>query len=93
MMYSEWPTILTGTWQYNGKVACRVRIVRGDIRFGSGDRDDSQDIREDVPGDWYYVVYVNYDGSETGGGCWESLEVARNAVSRVTGDSLVWDVP
>lgn len=90
-MYGNWPTVLTGKWNYADHVPVRVRILRADVRCGSGDEEDPQDIRDDLPGEWYYVIYTTVDGRDVGGGVWKTLEEAKSAVAQVVGSTLEWD--
>lgn len=42
-------TVKRGTFLYDGTVTCDVRIVRTEMRYGSGDHDDPPEIRDDQP--------------------------------------------
>src|SRR4051812_45613642 len=46
-----------GYWTYGGAVRCRVEIQFSDIRYGSGDPQDSPEWQEDQAGDWFVEAY------------------------------------
>jgi hypothetical protein len=50
-------TVKQGTFLYDGTVSCDVRIVRTDVRYGSGDHEDPPEVREDQPGPCFYVEW------------------------------------
>ena len=49
--------VKTGTFLYAGTIECDVRIVRSQVRYGTGDQSDSPKIAEDVDAETYYVQY------------------------------------
>ncbi len=68
-----------GSFLYDGKVECDVRIVRSPVRYGSGDYEDPPDIQNDLKRETFYIEY----GSTTqrgvftaGGGGFASLAEA-----------------
>lgn len=88
--------VKSGTFLYAGSVVCDVRILREPIRFGSGDYEDEDDIREDEQVETFYVEY----GSTTergrfnaGGGGHASLAEAIATVesARGIGATVTWD--
>jgi hypothetical protein len=44
-----------GFFLYDGTVRCPLRIVKTDLRPGSGDADDSPEIANDQCGPWFRV--------------------------------------
>ena len=60
---------MLGTFIYDGTVECDVRIVRSDIRFGTGDHDDPPEIQDDVAIETFYAEY----GSTTQKGVFNSM--------------------
>jgi hypothetical protein len=72
--------VLRGEYLYGGGVACDIRIVRTDVRYGTGDHEDPDEIRPDRGGVFYDIHY----GSTTSRGQYncgargfESLEKAK----------------
>jgi hypothetical protein len=47
--------VRAGTYLYDGTVLGDLRIVRTNVRFGSGDHLDEPEVREDQPGTWFDV--------------------------------------
>ena len=77
-----------GTFLYDGKIQCDVRIIHSPVRYGSGDYEDPPDIQNDVDQDTYYIQY----GSTTergvfnaGGGAYGSLADAIAGVEGAPG--------
>jgi hypothetical protein len=88
--------VKSGTFLYAGSVVCDIRIVREPIRFGTGDYEDDEDVREDQQVETFYIEY----GSTTergrfnaGGGCYASLAEAIAAVERAPGigATVTWE--
>jgi hypothetical protein len=88
--------VKSGTFLYAGNVVCDVRIVREPIRFGTGDYEDEEDVREDQLAETFYVEY----GSTTergrfnaGGGGHASLAEAVSAVESAPGigATVTWE--
>jgi hypothetical protein len=46
-----------GTFLYEGKVECDVRVVCSAVRYGSGDHEDPPEIADDLTRDTYYIQY------------------------------------
>ncbi len=49
----------SGHWIYGGKTRCRVEIQFGSTRPGSGDHEDTPELREDQTGIWFVVSYAS----------------------------------
>lgn len=47
--------VKTGCFLYDGRVRCPIRIVRTDLRPGSGDCEDEPGIADDRSGTWFRV--------------------------------------
>lgn len=78
----------TGTFLYDGSIACDIRIVRSPICYGSGDYEDPPKIADDQLHETFYVQY----GSTTergiytaGGGGYATLFDAMAAAERAPG--------
>lgn len=83
----EWPVLKRGTWLYDGVAPFEVRIVQGDMIYGSGDYEDPPEVREDQDVKCFYVVFDDV-GDQTPAvyGVYptldEALAGAENAASR-----------
>lgn len=70
-----------GVWLY-GEIPAEVWICRSDVRYGSGDADDSPEVANDMPGTWFYVWMTNasHDPASrefsSGVGAFESISAA-----------------
>jgi len=72
-----------GMCYYQNEKKFEVKIIKWHIFYGTGDYEDTPDIREDRIIDCFYVFYediVNEGIFNVGGGCYLSLEEAVNAV-------------
>ena len=49
--------IKEGTWLYGGTSPVLVRIEQTNVKPGSGDYEDPDDVREDRNGDFFRIVY------------------------------------
>jgi hypothetical protein len=49
--------IKKGTFLYDHKVICDIQIVETNIRPGTGDPYDSEDLRVDKEGTFYYIKF------------------------------------
>lgn len=88
------PTARTGSWMYAGAARAAIRIERQEVRFGSGDYEDPPDLRDDRDETVYVVWYESPPGSgefPAGGGQYQSVEEAVEAVERTCGESVVWE--
>jgi len=54
-MHSGEEVVKNGTFLYDGTVMCDVRIVRSDMRPGSGDCEDPPELANDQYGEFFYV--------------------------------------
>lgn len=54
---NDWIIIKQGTWLYAGEVVCDIRILKHGWFYGSGDYEDEEGVREDRPGEYYYIEY------------------------------------
>jgi hypothetical protein len=75
-----------GTFLYNGSVSCAVEIWQTDLRPGSGDCEDPDQIREDAHGTFFEIRYASPGQGRTaaGGGWCDSLQAAISAVESAT---------
>lgn len=86
-------TVVQGTFLYDGTITCDVRIVRSEVRYGSGDHEDSPDVRDDQPGPCFYIEWGSTTARgeyKAGGGGHSTLSDAMQAaMQQVSG--LKWD--
>ena len=83
--------VKTGTYLYDGQIACDVRIVYSPTRYGSDDPLDPPE--EDGQRESYYLQYggTEHRGAFVGGGgCFDSLEEAMQHAAE-TMQNLAWD--
>jgi hypothetical protein len=81
LMFDNGRIVKRGTCLYAESVICDLCIQKTDIRYGSADYEDPPEIREDIPGDWFYIWYTSAGARgqfNNGGGCFPSLEEAIN---------------
>jgi hypothetical protein len=91
-MVDELPAIKRGLWLYAGTTPCDVRIVRHDVLFGSGDRDDPPELADDQAMECYYVRYHTPAAAPAwlDGGAGLSLREAIFLAERKLGPVLNW---
>lgn len=84
--------VKAGTFHYDGLRLCKVRIVQTDFRPGSGDHEDSEELREDQSGIFFRIDYTapRSDLFSAGGGYFASLEEAVHAVAQSV-QGVEWD--
>lgn len=86
-------TVIQGTFLYDGTVTCDVRIVRTEVRYGSGDHEDPPAVRDDLPEPWFYIEWGSTTARgeyKAGGGGYSTLSDAmQTARKQVSG--LKWD--
>lgn len=92
-MFENLPTVRSGYWLYDGTVRLPVRIVQSQLRYGTGDYEDEPQVREDVVGKCFYLVYTTLDGHETHGSCFDSVEAAIIAAAGDTNGTAVFEPP
>jgi|ERR1044071_980774 hypothetical protein len=78
--------VRAGTWLYDGTVRCGVEIWRRSLRPGTGDYEDPPDVQDDQEGEWYEILY-----EPAGGGFYDSLKAALEAVHEATHGTIRWD--
>lgn len=71
-MHPDEKVIKNGTFLYDGTVLCDLRIVRSEMRSGSGDYEDPPELANDQYGEFFYVQY----GSTTERGNFNSSGVS-----------------
>ena len=80
------PVVKRGTFTYADSVQCGVEIVQTDSRPGTGDCDDTAEIREDLRGTFYEIRYQSAGGDgrfSSGVFGFESVEAAMRHVESV----------
>lgn len=56
-MFDDSEIIKEGIFYYDGTVPCDIRIVKVNWRYGTSDYEDEPNIREDIEGEFYDVLY------------------------------------
>jgi hypothetical protein len=85
--------VLEGVWLYGGTTECRIAIIRRDVRYGSADYEDPPEVAQDLEAETFEVLYTaagDPDRFAAGGGQFQSLETAREAVESACGASVRW---
>ena len=85
--------IKEGTWLYDNEVPSKIAIENRDLAYGSGDHEDPEEIREDKPGDFFYIIYFspteeNCILSETGP--FNSVVEAESHCNESTNRTISW---
>src|SRR5262245_24058198 len=81
-----------GYFLYDGKVKVGVFLVARDLRWGSGDPEDSPEVRDNHKRPWVEILYGRAGepgGQANGGGGGDTLEEAVALVEREV--QVVWD--
>ena len=84
---------LVGTWLSDGAVSCRVVIRSSNIAFGSGDREDPDDVREDRVRPCFCVIWFHSTDSNrpvSQSGPFDTLLEAISSVRVASRGSVVW---
>lgn len=90
--YENSPPVKIGAWRYDSSCSCEVRIVRHNVRYGSGDHEDSEEIAKDQERECYYIIYQTPTGEPRwalGGGFTSLAEAVLHAESLLS-PTLVW---
>ena len=84
-----------GTFLYAGAIVCDIRILKTDLRPGTGDQEDPPAWRDDQEGEFFTIQYgsTTARGEFSAGGGWfasleEAMDQARAAVG--TNGGLNW---
>jgi hypothetical protein len=87
--------IQSGIFLYADEVVCDIRIVKHDMRPGTGDPFDEPWYRDDQKGEFYEIQY----GSPSqrgkylaGGGYFDSLDAALISAEEATHGTVRWNV-
>jgi hypothetical protein len=92
MIDPAWPVVKRGGWLYDGEVPCTVRIVRGDVIYGSADDEDPPELQEDRECECYYVVYeCQRTNSSSSGDAFLTLAEAEADVEKMLGQGVQWE--
>lgn len=100
MMTSQFNSkvVKKGIFLYDDLVECDIQIVFSNVRYGSGDYEDPEEIANDIEQSTFYIQL----GSTTqrgvfnaGGGCFPSLEQAIRRAENLPGigKSIKWLEP
>lgn len=93
----SWPVVARGYWLYDGTVRRSVQIMRGDVRFGSGDYEDPPEVAEDRDVETFYVSYPDPHAPDDppwpNGGGFPSLAEAKAHVQHILRQTVEWDEP
>ena len=87
------PIVKTGKFLYADSISVNIRIVQRDFRPGSGDDEDEQEYRDDLPGIWFEIQYGSPTGIHTfpaGGGYFQTLEEAMEVAEKSV-NMIGWD--
>ena len=87
------PPVKRGTWLYDGRIPCEVRIVRHHKLYGSGDCEDDPSISDDREVECFYVLYQTPIGSPQwvgGGAALQLVEAVCTAEEKLNG-GVVWE--
>lgn len=84
-----------GVFLYDNLVECDIRIVFSPIRYGSGDYEDPEEIRNDVETPTFYIELSSTTQRgvfNAGGGCHPTLEQAILSAQKLPGigASIKW---
>ncbi len=93
-MFEDAEIIRTGVFLYDDSVSCDLKIIRHNMRYGSGDAEDEPEIADDVEGEFYYIGYGSTveRGKFTGwSGAFSSIEEAVTAAEVATHGKVVWN--
>lgn len=87
--------VMEGTFLYDGKVECDIRIVRSAVRFGSGDYEDPPEIASDNEKTTFYIQFgstTQRDIFNAGGKACDTLEEAMSDAKNAPGigSSIRW---
>ena len=80
---ATYPVVKRGEFLYDGSVQCGVEIVQTDFRPGTGDHEDTAELREDIRGTFYEIRYQSAGGDgrfSSGVFGFESVEAAMRHV-------------
>jgi hypothetical protein len=85
-----------GTFLYDAHIICDVRIVLAPLRYGTGDYEDSVEVRNDVGSSTFYVEYGSTTDRGTfnsGGGGFASIAEAVASVEATPGigETVKWE--
>ena len=84
--------VKTGSWLYDGRIPCEVRIVPHNIWYGSGDYEDPPDVANDREIPCFYILFHTPVGEPqwAGGGAALTLPEAVAIVERKLGNAVTW---
>lgn len=91
-MFEELLPSRVGMWLYANELPMAVRIVRRDMRYGTGDYQDEASIAEDLAQETFYVLYQTSAGEPRwcGDGSEPTLDAASELAERMLGPTLKW---
>jgi|LakMenEpi03Aug12_release.lakeMendotaPanAssembly.Ray.scaffolds.fasta_scaffold188535_2 hypothetical protein len=92
-MDSLGPVVREGTWLYAGSVPTAVRIRTAFVRYGTGDYEDSPDVRDDAERPGFSIEWERAGGGGWDGGMsshYDTFEEALAAVAAATSGTVTW---
>lgn len=95
-MFKDSDVVKTGVALYDQAVPYKVKIVRSQILYGTGDYEDPPEIREDQEVECFYIWYESPGATEAqkrffnGGGEFIELDEAINQVQQATHGTIKW---
>lgn len=83
--------VAEGSWLYAETVPGKVRVLRSDVAFGTGDFEHEPEAAADRPGVCFYVVWEAVGGGPGGSivGPFPTLDEAK-AYAQQSADGLRW---
>jgi len=55
-MFENAEVVKEGIWKYSDSVECKVRVIKWNILYGTGDYEDSPELSNDREVECYYVL-------------------------------------
>jgi hypothetical protein len=86
--------VAEGTWLYAGTVTTKVRVLRSEATFGTGDYEDEPEDADDRPGLCFYVEWEPAGGGPGGSltGPFPTVEEAKAHVHK-SAETVHWGAP
>jgi len=94
-LYKGEVVVKSGTFLYDGTVTCDLRIVRSQVRPGSGDWEDPPELADDKEGEFFYVQFGSttergrFNASGGGGPTMDEAIAAAESASGI-GKTIQW---
>ena len=92
-MFENAEIVMEGTWIYGGIRTCNLRIVKWDVIYGSGDYEDSPEIRDDKEIECYYVEFESMterNDFRSRSGAYLTISEAMEDAERTCNQKISW---